>query len=75
MRCKLSFFFFFKSFKDFIYLLLLAVPSLRCCRGFSLVVLSGDYSLVAVRGLLLLQTTGPREFQYVRLSGSRAKAQ
>ena len=42
--------------------------------GFSLVVLS-NYSLVAVHGLLLLQTMGPREFQYVWLPGSRAKAQ
>ena len=29
------------------------MPGLRSCRGFSLVVASGGYSLVAVRGLLI----------------------
>ena len=36
---------------NFIYLFL-AVPGLYCCSGFSLVVASRAYSLVAVRGLL-----------------------
>ena len=42
--------FFFK--KVFIYLSL-AVLGLSCCVGFSLVVTSGGYSLVAVCGLLI----------------------
>ena len=42
--------FFFK--KLFIYLSL-AVLGLSCCVGFSLVVTSGGYSLVAVCGLLI----------------------
>ena len=51
---------------DFIYLFLLLVElGLRCRSGFSLVVASGGYSLVAVRGLLIavafrLQSTGSR---------------
>ena len=36
----------------FIYLLL-AVLGLHCCEGFSLVVVSGDYSLVSVHELLI----------------------
>ena len=32
----------------------LAVPGLRCCVGFSLVVENGDNSLVVVRGLLIV---------------------
>ena len=48
----------------FIYLFL-AVLSLRCCEGFSLVVESAGYSLLVVAGfslrwLHLLQSTGSR---------------
>ena len=32
---------------------ILAVPALRCCLGFHLVAVSGGYSLVVMRGLLL----------------------
>ena len=41
-----------QSFKIFIYLFL-AVPSLCFCAGFSLVVASRGYSLVAMRRLLI----------------------
>ena len=34
--------------------LLMAVQSLRCCVGFSLAAESGDYSLVVMRGLLIV---------------------
>ena len=37
---------------NFIYLFL-AVLGLHCCAGFSLVVATGDYSLVVVLGLLI----------------------
>ena len=36
-----------------LYFLSLAVLGLRCCSGFSLVVVSRSYSLVAVQGLLI----------------------
>ena len=36
----------------FIYFFFLAVLGLHCCMGFSLVVASGGYSLVAVHGLI-----------------------
>ena len=44
-----SFFFFY----NFIYLFL-AVLGLHCCSGFSLVLASGGYSLVAVHGFLIV---------------------
>ena len=40
------------SDSDF-FLFSLAVLDLHCCTGFSLVVVSGDYSLVAMCGLLI----------------------
>ena len=39
-------------FKKFIYLLFLAVLSLRCCTGFYLVVVSRDYSPVMCEPLI-----------------------
>ena len=42
-----------KYFKNIMYLFL-TVLSLCCCMGFSLVVASGGYSLVAVCGLLIV---------------------
>ena len=44
---------FFKVYL-FIYYLFLAVLGLHCCRGFSLIVASGSYSLVIERRLLIL---------------------
>ena len=41
----------------FIYDLFLAVPGLRCCTGFSAVVVSGSYSVVAVYRLRWLWST------------------
>ena len=41
----------------FFSLLLLAVLSLSCCMGFSLVVANGGCSLVAVCGLLIVVTS------------------
>jgi len=41
----------------FIYDLFLAVPGLRCCTGFSAVVVSGSYSVVAVHRLRWLWST------------------
>ena len=35
----------------------MAVPGLHCCAGISLVVESGGYSLVAVRGLLTVEAS------------------
>ena len=37
--------------------LFLVVLGLCCCTGFSLVVVSGDYSLVAVRRLLIVMAS------------------
>ena len=50
---------------------------LRCCAGFSLAAASVDYSLVGVRGLLLVRSTGSRAHGCQRLwfPGSRAQAQ
>ena len=47
--------FFFFFFLNFVYLfyLFMAVLGLCCSAGFSLVVASGGYSLVAVHGLLI----------------------
>ena len=39
--------------KFHIFILFLAVLGLCCCTGFSLVVVIGGYSLVAVHGLLI----------------------
>ena len=55
---------------------------LHCCIGFSLVTLSGGYSLVAVLGLLIVEhelewSTGSRTLglQQLWLPGSTAQAQ
>ena len=47
----------FYTFIYFFSLLLLAVLSLSCCTGFSLVVANGGCSLVAVCGLLIVVTS------------------
>ena len=52
-----------RLFKLFIYF---AVLGLHCCMGFSLVAAGGDYSLVAVHGLLIVGAS------LVRIPGSRA---
>ena len=44
--------FFFLLIKKHIYLFM-AVLDLRCCTGFSLVLASGIYSLIAMHGLLI----------------------
>ena len=41
-------------FKKHYLFFILAVLGLHCCAGFSLIAGSGDYSLVAVRGLLIV---------------------
>ena len=52
--------------------LFLAVLGLCCCVGFSLVAGSGGYSLVMVRWLLLLWSTGSRACAGFSSCGSRA---
>ena len=51
----------FSNFYLFIYLFL-AMLGLCCCKGFPLVVVSGRYSLVAVRGLLIVVASLVEEY-------------
>ena len=54
-----SLLFFFRNFPllEFVYLLFLSVLGLHCCMGFSLVVVNGGHSLIAMRRLLILVTS------------------
>ena len=68
-------------FSSFIYLFL-AVLGLRCCMGFSLVAASRGYSLVTVRGLLIVaaflvveHTLWGTWASVLQLWGSRVQAQ